>query len=511
MKKYVLAIWLLSVSAAVVAQNPGDLNQGFGNNGHQVYDLTNSINDDAVAIDVQSDGKIIVVSEQLDNGNRDVIISRMNPDGSMDNSFDFDGKRSIDINSSDQVYGVKVLSNGKIVAVGATNNANDGWNGYAVLLNSDGSLDNNFGTQGILERDESAGEDDIWTDVEEMPNGSFVIGGTLTVNGKLYFSVRSLTVAGQDNPAWSSSLKFMEIPNASNGITTGIDVDSNGDIIVGGYALVGGAYKNVMTAFTSTGTVNYNFFSTGIRVFHIVANELNAVLDIKYDKNDDIVAVGVVGTAPSYDMLLMRLGSDGYMDTTFSQDGWVQSDLSIGGSDEMLSLHILPDNRILVSGRVVGAETDVMTAVMLPNGTLDQSWGNNGVVITDFGYTEHEMMASAVRNGMLYVLGNVQGNTSDDIIVGSYYAYSTVGQSEFEVTQSLIYPNPATDVLNVELGDADLHTIEVLDLSGRIQLSQPISEQTGTIQLDLTNLPNGVYLLQVKGDHELRTNRFVIH
>lgn len=509
MKKYVLAIWMTSITASALAQNPGDLNLGFGMNGHQVYDLTNSETDLGRAIAIQDDGKILIASRQTIAGDDNILVTRINPDGSLDNSFDFDGKRVIDINTNDEPNDILQLSNGKIVIVGSTEDANNNWDGIAIMLNSDGSLDNNFGTQGIVQRDETAGEFDFWTDAHETADGHITIGGYLYAAGKFYFSIRSISQTGTDSPAFNSSVKFTEIPNASNVTTTAIDINSTGGAMVAGYAIINGEYKNVMCAYTANGQKDNNFFATSIRVFHLVSNELNAILDMKYDHNDNIVAVGVLGTQPMYDLMMMRVLANGYMDTTFASTGWVQSDLSLGGSDEMTSVHIMPDNRILCNGRVNGVEAHVMTAVFEEDGDLDATWGQNGKVINDFGYGDHMTMASALRDGKLYSISDVQGNTSDDVLVASHYAYSTVGVSELSRHQAVIYPNPASRVLNVEV-DPAIETVQVLDLTGRVQIQLNADELSPVTQINVEDLPSGVYLIRAQGANELHTNRFVI-
>lgn len=55
-----------------------------------------------------------------------------------------------------------------------------------------------------------------------------------------------------------------------------------------------------------------------------------------------------------------------------------------------------------------------------------------------------------------------------------------------------VYPNPVQDVLNLDTGNDPLDFVRILDLSGRIY------KQTNENQVDVSALPNGVYIVELK-------------
>ena len=63
-----------------------------------------------------------------------------------------------------------------------------------------------------------------------------------------------------------------------------------------------------------------------------------------------------------------------------------------------------------------------------------------------------------------------------------------------------IYPNPATDRIQARIvsGDGALTTASVLDLSGRILLQSEIGFEAGVLEVNLQEIPAGIYLLQVQ-------------
>jgi hypothetical protein len=72
-----------------------------------------------------------------------------------------------------------------------------------------------------------------------------------------------------------------------------------------------------------------------------------------------------------------------------------------------------------------------------------------------------------------------------------------VGFEQVSSTEFSVYPNPSNDILNVNLSAAagDLVTVQILDATGRLLVSQQAT--TSTIQLETQSLSSGVYFVQV--------------
>lgn len=72
-----------------------------------------------------------------------------------------------------------------------------------------------------------------------------------------------------------------------------------------------------------------------------------------------------------------------------------------------------------------------------------------------------------------------------------------------------IYPNPASDQMTVEVTDVRVQTIELLDYQGRIVRQQNNIGENSVIQLNLSNVSNGLYLLQLTTEEGLVTRKIV--
>ncbi len=89
--------------------------------------------------------------------------------------------------------------------------------------------------------------------------------------------------------------------------------------------------------------------------------------------------------------------------------------------------------------------------------------------------------------------------------IGAYEWVSqpTTDNRHLETNVSL-YPNPATHYLNVTAAEG---TISILGIDGRIWLTQ--SANGSTTHIDISALPQGVYLLQLDGENGCTTERFI--
>jgi len=128
--------------ALVRYNSDGTLDLSFDNDGKVTTSFGNE-GDYGLSVAIQPDGKIVVSGKSYNN-NIDIAVTRYNIDGSLDTSFDNDGMLTIvDENTNEEGLSVAIQSNGKILLAGYSND-----DFVVVRLNSDGSLDPSFGTNG---------------------------------------------------------------------------------------------------------------------------------------------------------------------------------------------------------------------------------------------------------------------------------------------------------------------------------------------------------------------------
>jgi uncharacterized delta-60 repeat protein len=126
---------------AVVRYNTdGSIDTDFGTNG-MVFTPIGSGNDEGEAVAIQSDGKIVLAGHTWDGVDYDFAVVRYNTDGSLDTTFGSGGKVVTQVSTADdQIHGITVQSDGKILVVGDTDNGSN-LDVAVARYNTDGTLD----------------------------------------------------------------------------------------------------------------------------------------------------------------------------------------------------------------------------------------------------------------------------------------------------------------------------------------------------------------------------------
>ena len=135
------------LTSGIATAQPGSLDNTFGSGG-KLTTAIGSSDDIGYSVAIQSDGKILVAGASGNNPNYDFALVRYNSNGSLDNTFGTGGIVTTDFGSNcDKGYSVAIQNDGKILVAGASNNGSD-WDFTLVRYNSNGSLDNTFGSGG---------------------------------------------------------------------------------------------------------------------------------------------------------------------------------------------------------------------------------------------------------------------------------------------------------------------------------------------------------------------------
>ena len=144
----------------------GSLDSSFGKNGKV---RTNVAGSNACSVKILTDNRILVGGTSYDG----VTLARYNRNGTLDPSFGVGG--IVVLNFGLGITSVALQPDGKIVGAGAINLVND-QSFLVIRLNSDGSLDQEFGENGKVVTD-FYNNVDAALDVKVQPDGRIVVGG----------------------------------------------------------------------------------------------------------------------------------------------------------------------------------------------------------------------------------------------------------------------------------------------------------------------------------------------
>ena len=212
----------------------GALDATFGVGGTVTTDIA-GFADEGNSVAIQSDGKIVVAGTAnggASSGAADFAVVRYHPNGSLDASFDTDGKVTTDLSGfDDRGNGVAIQDDGSIVVAGTAKPANDTSDFGVVRYDANGTLDTTFDGDGKALTD-IAGDWDEGNAVAIQPGDGkiVVVGGAIVPNAVGWFHdfalIRYDTNGGLD-PGFGAGGKV--ITDFSSGDDMGADVVIAGD------------------------------------------------------------------------------------------------------------------------------------------------------------------------------------------------------------------------------------------------------------------------------------------
>jgi uncharacterized delta-60 repeat protein len=373
--------FLFLVPASALAQ-AGKLDPAFGNQGIVVTPNTT-----AQVAALQTDGKILVGGSALNNQNFvEPAVARYNTDGTLDSSFGNHGIEVLKGNNGAPVFGIAVQPDGKILGASPAE-----LDLQVFRLNTDGSLDTTFGTNGI------ASFRPLTFSFGQTPGGLVVMSDAKILMAADTTAARLLSDGELDSTFGNGGLapllggvgalvplpgdKFLiensvvsrynsdgslDTTFAVNGQSVSLGSGSAIALLTGGKFLVGGSLvsqivpgHNILSfslaRYNSNGTIDVTFKSRGGEITPFPGGISSAIFALALQSNGDIVAGGQSPITPnnSTSFALVRYASNGQLDATFGTGGFVTT--SFGSAPASVSaLLIQSDGKIVAVGNSNG-------------------------------------------------------------------------------------------------------------------------------------------------------------
>src|SRR5215217_7921948 len=160
----------------------GSTDFGFGTGGKQITDFFGA-GAKANGVVLQPDGRFVVAGTASDSATRpsatDIALARYNPDGTLDSGFGSGGQTAIPFpgSATEQANALVLLPDGKIIVAGTAFKTFATPPDFALVsYNSDGSIDTSFGVNGSITTDFAGGTDNAQA-VAIQANGNIVAAG----------------------------------------------------------------------------------------------------------------------------------------------------------------------------------------------------------------------------------------------------------------------------------------------------------------------------------------------
>ena len=396
----------------------GSIDTAFGDDGIVKTKNTCGDNDAGIKGVLQSDGKIVVVGGTDSAGVSKTCVLRYNTDGSLDTDFGTDGITTTDISGAghqNAPQAVLIDGNGNIVIAGYVDNGSD-LDFFIARYTSAGVLDGTFGTNGITTTDFS-GDYDRAYDIVMQSDNKFVVGGYAdNSSGISEFALARYSNSGSLDTTYGTSGKVTTAFNGQDDTCYAIDIDDDDSIVATGYAQVGASeYSVALAKYSSTGALDATFGSGG-KVTTSIGSLMDIALDITIQSDHTILVAGInYTTASTSDLAVLKYTSAGALDTTFDSDGIATTNI-IGASVEVAyGIAVKSDGTIYLTG-AAASTYPVLVVSFDSTGALNTSFDTDGKVTEEVG------SAWSLANAMV-MQGDgkvIQAGYAADMALGKY-------------------------------------------------------------------------------------------
>ena len=155
--------------------------------------------------------------------------------GGLDFSFDSDGRVTYLSDKEEIAYAMAVQPDGKILVGGRIDIAASICHFILIRYNTDGTLDSNFGTNGVVETT-LHGTEDVINAIALQPDGKIVVAGTSWSDITAYdiAFARYNTNGTLDNTFGNNGIKLIDIRGTDDKINSALVIQPDGKILVGG-------------------------------------------------------------------------------------------------------------------------------------------------------------------------------------------------------------------------------------------------------------------------------------
>jgi uncharacterized delta-60 repeat protein len=511
--KNLLLLILFAFCGSIVAQNiPGTIDSTFNGTGRVILD--NGFLDLYQDVKIQPDGKIVAVGTTYDASYAaDFQVTRLLSDGTYDPSFGTNGVFRYHLGYETGSYSCLIKDDGNILVSGISM---DDFGGFAMVLlqlGETGKIDSAFGVNGIAYYDYGMGEDIAYA-MALQNDGKILLAGHISNEN---FQKEPAVVRFTENGILDASFGL-------NGVATvpvtetdnefaGICVQPDGKIVAAGHISNGLSWFSLLLArFDENGILDPTFDTNGYVNMNL-GNVDDEFFDVRITTNGEIIATGFTTTQDdfNYHLLVMKFDGNGALVPGFGEEGmviWGETSYNVG-----YAMEILPDDKIVVagsSGEKAPMDSDWGIWKFNVDGTLDESFGNGGVVTTDATMEFDEALGIAVQeDGKLVAAGKFRMDNNINFGVVRYLNELTVSVPEISKIQEVaVIPNPVRRNGNIniaiELSEAQTISLEIINMAGSVIIERSLGNQAAGIFVENFFLPSGIssglYFIRLKGN-----------
>lgn len=487
----------------------GTLDPSFGNGG-KVFTSFENLSAGVQELVVQPDGKIIAVGTvtHYASNTYQMALVRYNENGVIDETFGTQGKVVSAFSGLNVImHSSELLSNGKIL-IGAQFipihfGPEDVIKSVLIRYNSDGSLDTDFGVNGIVSRDLFSAKA-----MARQADGKILIAGTVYENGLNYFCLIRYNADGTSDASFGNN-GIVTTTMTELGTTIEMKIQTDTKIVVVSDYYHTSHSDFVVMRFNNDGSPDTNFGQMGMVAMGEAYDDWGATFFIQNDAK--IVIAGISSSPPDFNQsyLVYRILPNGDFDLDFDNDGKMMYYLAPGiGPNKIVQLS---DGKLIIVGYILNLMSyrDVILTRVLSDGTLDNTFGNNGSLVV---INETSSGVGSIQQLLDFkvILGGTAGTLPNGSVTIPYKFMLLKFELDGELSNPFIsglqkafkvFPNPVVSKLQLDftLDKSEICSIDLYESNGRriVTLLKDKAFPSGAVSetLYLPDLQKGIYFL----------------
>ncbi len=477
--------------------------------------------------------------------------------GTLDPTYGINGVKVQDISKFEFYRAIINLPNEEHIVVGeAQIGESENVEYLIVKLSKQGNPVSSFGDNGAI-RDQITGGYNSAVDITNHTENNFLVLISSFFQNTSTVTVAKFTHEGTPDPSFGTN-GYAEIEGGLNGWVAGAMMYEP----TLGTFVCGSAGNIQIVKIKDDGSVDKSFGNQGIFAHSLGQFGYN-LYAMEKAEDGGILVTGSKWVGSDWDPFIIKVKPEGIIDTSFGTNGVVMVDIG-DNTDVSEGMTIQKDGKIIISGGAYnGMENEALIFRYLPNGSYDETFGNQGKVILPTGSNAilHQVatlsdesiigcgenviiklnsdgtpestfgVGGVVNTGSLFsndmVLDNQEnilltGYTFDfaggfDLMTCKYFSNTTThietihkGLSDFR-----IFPNPtATEIwISSDQGLVGNLIFELFDLQGKLKytwVNKNVRQDEWNIRLDLNpNLAPGMYSLILRSNGPQRTIKII--
>jgi uncharacterized delta-60 repeat protein len=372
MTKNIIISIIFITSWHLLNATSGQLDTTFGSSGLRATPVSRQDNLTAITIN-PSDSIIITGATQTTAPT--IFLAQYTSSGALDTTFNSGGSvpgtQTLLVGTRSEANAIALDASNKILIAGFAIQSQT--NFLLARYTTAGVLDTTFNTTGYLTY--SIGTGANATGVGVQSSGNIIIAGSSVNGGTPSFTLARFTSSGSLDTTFGTSGIVLTNPGVIN-ILNAIAIQSDDKIVA-----IGTADNNLtIVRYNTNGSIDTGFGTSGIFQPNIDPSVIG--YDVTLDSSGNIIISASIVQSSITKSMVIRLTSSGALDTTFNTVGYVITSIIYGS--EYYSVAVQSDNKIIASGYTIGPlSNQVSIARYLTNGTLDATYGTSGITATD--------------------------------------------------------------------------------------------------------------------------------